>query len=47
MKHREIAHVAFVDIARAFDGNFFEYIIKAAEIWVLAYNLSVDRLHAG
>lgn len=39
MKHRAIALAAFIDIERVFDGTFFEYIIKAAEVWVLAYNL--------
>jgi hypothetical protein len=47
VKHREIALAAFVDIEMAFDCNFFEYIIKAAEVWILAYNLSVDWLHDG
>jgi len=29
VKHKEIALTDFVDIERAFDFNFFEYIIKA------------------
>jgi len=47
VKHKEIALAALVDTERALNGTFFEYIIKAAEVWVLAYNLSVDCLHAG